>query len=201
VVNVFVAVMLDVASEGESRIMDAAFRSIRNSSTTKPYLVCIPSEKCTMKADQLLAIDPSGHVLFTILKGLAVDQQLHDWDSDVITVVLGHELVQQRGEFLVPEIHQKYPNSTLYIERPDCGLEIVARIPGIPELSSKPLKEAGMSTRTENLLRRRGFETYGDIAIHTEHYFLSSEMPGFGRHSLEEVKDALAAVGLTLREP
>ncbi len=60
-----------------------------------------------------------------------------------------------------------------------------------------PIEELELGVRSYNCLKRVGIETIGDLVSKTEPEL--SAIPNFGRKSIEEVKDALAAHGLLLR--
>jgi DNA-directed RNA polymerase subunit alpha len=60
-----------------------------------------------------------------------------------------------------------------------------------------PIEELELGVRSYNCLKRVGIETIGDLVSKTENEL--SAIPNFGRKSIEEVKDALAAHGLLLR--
>ena len=60
-----------------------------------------------------------------------------------------------------------------------------------------PIEELELGVRSYNCLKRVGIETIGDLVSKTENELAS--IPNFGRKSIEEVKDTLAAQGLTLR--
>jgi len=60
-----------------------------------------------------------------------------------------------------------------------------------------PIEELELGVRSYNCLKRVGIETIGDLVSKSENEL--SAIPNFGRKSIEEVKDALAAHGLLLR--
>jgi len=60
-----------------------------------------------------------------------------------------------------------------------------------------PIEELELGVRSYNCLKRVGIETIGDLVSKTENELAA--IPNFGRKSIEEVKDTLAAHGLTLR--
>ena len=61
-----------------------------------------------------------------------------------------------------------------------------------------PIEELELGVRSYNCLKRVGIETIGDLVVKTEGEL--SAIPNFGKKSIEEVKEALAAHGLDLRE-
>jgi DNA-directed RNA polymerase subunit alpha len=60
-----------------------------------------------------------------------------------------------------------------------------------------PIEELELGVRSYNCLKRVGIETIGDLVVKTEAEL--SGIPNFGKKSVEEVKETLAAHGLTLR--
>jgi DNA-directed RNA polymerase subunit alpha len=72
--------------------------------------------------------------------------------------------------------------------------------PTIPEeLSNKPVDQLNLSVRTMNCLRRGGIVTVGELTIKTERDLLT--LRNFGQKSLNEIKDKLTEMGLTLAPP
>jgi DNA-directed RNA polymerase subunit alpha len=60
-----------------------------------------------------------------------------------------------------------------------------------------PIEELELGVRSYNCLKRVGIETIGDLVTKTENELAA--IPNFGKKSIEEVKETLAAHGLTLR--
>ncbi len=60
-----------------------------------------------------------------------------------------------------------------------------------------PIEELELGVRSYNCLKRVGIETIGDLVMKTEQELAA--IPNFGKKSIEEVKETLAAHGLTLR--
>jgi len=60
-----------------------------------------------------------------------------------------------------------------------------------------PIEELELGVRSYNCLKRVGIETIGDLVVKTENELAA--IPNFGKKSVEEVKETLAAHGLTLR--
>ena len=60
-----------------------------------------------------------------------------------------------------------------------------------------PIEELELGVRSYNCLKRVGIETIGDLVSKSENEL--GAIPNFGKKSIEEVMDALAAHGLTLR--
>jgi DNA-directed RNA polymerase subunit alpha len=60
-----------------------------------------------------------------------------------------------------------------------------------------PIEELELGVRSYNCLKRVGIETIGDLVTKTENELAA--IPNFGKKSIEEVKETLAAHGLRLR--
>jgi DNA-directed RNA polymerase subunit alpha len=60
-----------------------------------------------------------------------------------------------------------------------------------------PIEELELGVRSYNCLKRVGIETIGDLVSKSENEL--GAIPNFGKKSVEEVKETLAAHGLTLR--
>ena len=60
-----------------------------------------------------------------------------------------------------------------------------------------PIEELELGVRSYNCLKRVGIETIGDLTSKTEAELAA--IPNFGRKSIEEVRETLAAHGLTLK--
>ena len=60
-----------------------------------------------------------------------------------------------------------------------------------------PIEELELGVRSYNCLKRVGIETIGDLVTKSENEL--ANIPNFGRKSIEEVKETLAAHGLNLR--
>ncbi|MGQ0570932.1 MAG: DNA-directed RNA polymerase subunit alpha [Armatimonadota bacterium] len=62
-----------------------------------------------------------------------------------------------------------------------------------------PIEDLDLSVRPYNCLKRAGIQTVGDLIKKTEDEVVA--VKNFGRKSLDEVKEKLAAHGLSLRQP
>jgi DNA-directed RNA polymerase subunit alpha len=60
-----------------------------------------------------------------------------------------------------------------------------------------PIEELELGVRSYNCLKRVGIETIGDLTSKSEAELAA--IPNFGRKSIEEVRETLAAHGLTLK--
>jgi DNA-directed RNA polymerase subunit alpha len=65
-------------------------------------------------------------------------------------------------------------------------------------MENVPIEELELGVRSYNCLKRVGIETIGDLVSKTETELAA--IPNFGKKSIEEVQETLAAHGLTLRE-
>ncbi len=83
------------------------------------------------------------------------------------------------------------------------GLTQVAAAEATPEatvahgMENFPIEELELGVRSYNCLKRVGIETIGDLVSKTE--IELGAIPNFGKKSIEEVKETLAAHGLNLR--
>ncbi|HEY4977028.1 MAG TPA: DNA-directed RNA polymerase subunit alpha [Gaiellaceae bacterium] len=83
------------------------------------------------------------------------------------------------------------------------GLTQVAAAEAAPEATAAhgmenfPIEELELGVRSYNCLKRVGIETIGDLVSKAEVEL--GAIPNFGKKSIEEVKETLAAHGLTLR--
>jgi DNA-directed RNA polymerase subunit alpha len=72
-----------------------------------------------------------------------------------------------------------------------------AEAPSAHGMENFPIEELELGVRSYNCLKRVGIETIGDLVSKTETELAA--IPNFGRKSIEEVKETLAAHGLELR--
>jgi len=70
--------------------------------------------------------------------------------------------------------------------------------PELARLLATPIEELELSVRPYNCLKRAGIHTIGDLVQRTEEEI--ANVKNFGRKSLEEVNEKLAALGLSLRK-
>jgi len=76
--------------------------------------------------------------------------------------------------------------------------EAEAEAPQAHGMENFPIEELELGVRSYNCLKRVGIETIGDLVSKTENELAA--IPNFGKKSIEEVRETLAAHGLTLRE-
>ena len=86
------------------------------------------------------------------------------------------------------------------LEKIDMG-EITSMDVEVPSTShgmeNFPIEELELGVRSYNCLKRVGIETIGDLTSKSESELAA--IPNFGRKSIEEVRETLAAHGLTLK--
>ena len=75
--------------------------------------------------------------------------------------------------------------------------EAAAEVPLAHGMENFPIEELELGVRSYNCLKRVGIETIGDLVMKSENELAA--IPNFGKKSIEEVKETLAAHGLTLR--
>ena len=66
------------------------------------------------------------------------------------------------------------------------------------KLYAMPIEELELSVRPYNCLKRAGINTVGDLIQRTEDEIVA--VKNFGRKSLDEVREKLTALGLTLKK-
>jgi DNA-directed RNA polymerase subunit alpha len=76
--------------------------------------------------------------------------------------------------------------------------EAEAEAPQAHGMENFPIEELELGVRSYNCLKRVGIETIGDLVSKTEGELAA--IPNFGKKSIEEVRETLAAHGLTMRE-
>jgi DNA-directed RNA polymerase subunit alpha len=76
--------------------------------------------------------------------------------------------------------------------------EAEAEAPQAHGMENFPIEELELGVRSYNCLKRVGIETIGDLVSKSETEL--GAIPNFGKKSIEEVRETLAAHGLTLRE-
>ncbi|MGH2403847.1 MAG: DNA-directed RNA polymerase subunit alpha [bacterium] len=75
----------------------------------------------------------------------------------------------------------------------------VTEDPDRAKAMAMPIEDLDLSVRPYNCLKRAGIHTVGDLIMKTEEEVVA--VKNFGRKSLDEVKEKLAAHGLSLRQP
>ncbi len=75
--------------------------------------------------------------------------------------------------------------------------EVAAESASLHGMENFPIEELELGVRSYNCLKRVGIETIGDLTSKSEAELAA--IPNFGRKSIEEVRETLAAHGLTLK--
>jgi DNA-directed RNA polymerase subunit alpha len=76
--------------------------------------------------------------------------------------------------------------------------EAEAEAPQAHGMENFPIEELELGVRSYNCLKRVGIETIGDLVSKSEGELAA--IPNFGKKSIEEVRETLAAHGLNLRD-
>ena len=79
----------------------------------------------------------------------------------------------------------------------EAAAETAAEAPATHGMENFPIEELELGVRSYNCLKRVGIETIGDLTSKSEGELAA--IPNFGRKSIEEVRETLAAHGLTLK--
>src|SRR5215468_10124544 len=79
----------------------------------------------------------------------------------------------------------------------DAAVEAAAEATTSHGMENFPIEELELGVRSYNCLKRVGIETIGDLTSKSEAELAA--IPNFGRKSVEEVRETLAAHGLTLK--
>jgi DNA-directed RNA polymerase subunit alpha len=106
------------------------------------------------------------------------------------------EALARASEILIEQLMQ-FANADR-IEGLGAAAEPVAAEPSLAGgMENFPIEERELGVRSYNCLKRVGIETIGDLVSKSEAEL--GAIPNFGKKSIEEVKDSLAAHGLLLR--
>jgi DNA-directed RNA polymerase subunit alpha len=106
------------------------------------------------------------------------------------------ETLARASEILIEQLMQ-FANADR-IEGLGAAAEPVAAEPSLAGgMENFPIEELELGVRSYNCLKRVGIETIGDLVSKSEAEL--GAIPNFGKKSIEEVKDSLAAHGLLLR--
>jgi DNA-directed RNA polymerase subunit alpha len=99
-------------------------------------------------------------------------------------------LIRQLAIFTDPELM----NDIRATGGEEAGTEVSS---GAGPMENFPIEELELGVRSYNCLKRVGIETIGDLVSKSENELAA--IPNFGKKSIEEVKETLAAQGLNLR--
>jgi DNA-directed RNA polymerase subunit alpha len=106
------------------------------------------------------------------------------------------EAIARASEILIEQLRNFADPDRIAIDQPQpdgAGVEP----PPAHGMENFPIEELELGVRSYNCLKRVGIETIGDLVTKTENELAA--IPNFGKKSIEEVKETLAAHGLTLR--
>jgi DNA-directed RNA polymerase subunit alpha len=127
--------------------------------------------------------------------------QRTDYDKLVLEVTTDGSIEPKEAIGQAAEILIKQLLIFTDIERIETGGEAGAAEAEAPATShgmeNFPIEELELGVRSYNCLKRVGIETIGDLTSKSENELAA--IPNFGRKSIEEVRETLAAHGLTLK--
>ena len=105
-------------------------------------------------------------------------------------VISPEEAIRQAARILVDQlsVFAALENTTEYVESP--------RTPQIDPILLRPVDDLELTVRSANCLKAENIYYIGDLIQRSENELLKT--PNLGRKSLNEIKDVLAARGLTL---
>jgi DNA-directed RNA polymerase subunit alpha len=127
--------------------------------------------------------------------------QRTDYDKLILDVTTNgalnpDEALRQAAEILVDRLSMfTDPDRTRTPE--DYMLDSVGVTPASGGMDEVLIEDLELGVRSYNCLKREGIQTVGDLVSKTEDELLN--IPNFGKKSIDEVNDKLAARGLSLR--
>jgi len=127
--------------------------------------------------------------------------QRTDYDKLILDITTNgalnpDEALRQAAELLVDRLSMfTDPDRTRTPE--DYMLDGVGVTPAPGGMDEVLIEDLELGVRSYNCLKREGIQTVGDLVSKTEAELLN--IPNFGKKSIDEVKDKLAARGLSLR--
>jgi len=127
--------------------------------------------------------------------------QRTDYDKLILDVTTNgalnpDEALRQAAELLVDRLSMfTDPDRTRTPE--DYMLDSVGVMPAPGGMDEVLIEDLELGVRSYNCLKREGIQTVGDLVSKTEAELLN--IPNFGKKSIDEVNDKLAARGLSLR--
>jgi DNA-directed RNA polymerase subunit alpha len=125
--------------------------------------------------------------------------QRTDFDRLTLSVetdgsVRPEEAVAYAGELMAKHLEYLRRFATGNGEKPATEMELIPMSEKVKDVVNRPLEEFDISVRSRHTLEKGNIRTLGDIARRIEDDILQIE--NFGRKSLQEVEDLLAAHGL-----
>lgn len=110
--------------------------------------------------------------------------------------VMPDDAVRQAAQILV---HYITVFSDIELPEVEAEEEVPQEAEVLNQILAYPIEEMEFSVRTFNCLKKENIDTVGELVTRTEEDLLN--IRNFGKRSLEEVIEKLAAVDLSLREP
>ncbi len=110
--------------------------------------------------------------------------------------VMPDDAVRQAAQILV---HYITVFSDIELPEVEAEEEVPQEAEVLNQILAYPIEEMEFSVRTLNCLKKENIDTVGELVTRTEEDLLN--IRNFGKRSLEEVIEKLAAVDLSLREP
>ncbi len=160
----------------------------------------VPAER-HRKSEHVIGVIPVDSVFSPILKvNYTVEDTRVGHSTEFDRLVLE---VWTNGAVRPEEAVQDAARTLIDYFRLFAGTTAGAEVPVGPEvdeaskLAAMPIEELDLSVRPYNCLKRAGINTVGDLLQRTEDEIVA--VKNFGRKSLDEVKEKLAALGLELR--
>jgi DNA-directed RNA polymerase subunit alpha len=157
--------------------------------------------------DQAIGVIPAD-AMFSPVKRVAYEVeaarvgQRTDYDKLMLDVTTDgsvdpKDAVAQAAELLIRQlaIFTDLDAIESLVEAP---VEEEAEFPQARGMENFPIEELELGVRSYNCLKRVGIETIGDLVSKSDAELAA--IPNFGKKSIEEVAETLAAHGLTLRE-
>lgn len=160
----------------------------------------VPAER-HRKSEHVIGVIPVDSVFSPILKvNYTVEDTRVGHSTEYDRLVLE---VWTNGAVRPEEAVQEASRTLIDYFRLFAGTAAGVEVPVGPEadeaskLATMPIEELDLSVRPYNCLKRAGINTVGDLLQRTEDEIVA--VKNFGRKSLDEVKEKLAALGLELR--
>lgn len=163
----------------------------------------VPAEK-HRKSEHVIGVIPVDSIFSPVQKvNYAVEDTRGGQSSEMDRLVLEvwtdgsirpEEAIQEASKILIDSLKLF---SGLGEEEPYGGLEAGSDVQ-MTKLYAMPIEELDLSVRPYNCLKRAAINTVGDLMQRTEEEIVS--VKNFGRKSLDEVKEKLTQLGLSLKK-
>ena len=157
--------------------------------------------------DQAIGVIPAD-AMFSPVKRVAYEVeaarvgQRTDYDKLMLDVTTDgsvdpKDAVAQAAELLIRQL-AIFTDLDAIESLAEAPVEEEAEFPQARGMENFPIEELELGVRSYNCLKRVGIETIGDLVSKSDAELAA--IPNFGKKSIEEVAETLAAHGLTLRE-